>query len=419
MANINNDKVLNFSSEREQQKTCPDVAEREKNQGTKVLNRPPLRFPEFSGEWEKTTLAKECAINPPTPKLAEKFVYVDLESVSKGQLVKLQVIAKEEAPSRAQRVLSDNDVIFQCVRPYQKNNYLYHAPQGEMQWVASTGYAQLRTIQNIPSFIYHVLNTNSFNKKVMVRCTGSSYPAINSEDLSKIPFYKCSIKEQEKIASFLLLIDGRISTQIGLIEDLKKLMSAIIHHYFDLNVAPVMELSKCLKQHSERNKQRDNYPVLSVSNKSGFVSQSEQFEDRTIASEDTSNYKIVDKDMFAYNPARINVGSIARYTSEAKGIVSPMYVCFRTNDMLLPQYFEYYFHSTAFKHEMYKRLEGSVRLCLTFESLVNIKIALPTIDEQTTIAERLSAIEKKIAVETAVKDCYVRQRQYLLSQMFV
>ena len=67
-----------------------------------------------------------------------------------------------------------------------------------------------------------------------------------------------------------------------------------------------------ITQISQHNKTGKDLPVLSVSNKHGFVEQSEQFEDRIIASDDTSNYKIVSINDFAYNPARINVGSIAR-----------------------------------------------------------------------------------------------------------
>ena len=156
-------------------------------------------------------------------------MYVDLESVEKGELTKKQVIEKENAPSRAQRVLRNGDVLFQCVRPYQRNNYLVKNVSSEVQWVASTGYTQLRTERNNPAFIYHLLNTSSFNKKVIVRCTGSSYPAINSDDLSKIHFYICGdIEEQKRIADFLTLLDERIATQNKIIEDLKKLKSAIV-----------------------------------------------------------------------------------------------------------------------------------------------------------------------------------------------
>ena len=87
-------------------------------------------------------------------------------------------------------------------------------------------------------------------------------------------------------------------------------MSAIIHRCYSsqTNMIPLSEL---LKQCSDRNRSGSDLQVLSVSNKYGFIAQSDQFEDREVASDDTSNYKVVKKGMFAYNPARINVGSIA------------------------------------------------------------------------------------------------------------
>ena len=140
--------------------------------------------------------------------------------------------------------------------------------------------------------------------------------------------------------------------------------------------------------------------VLSVSNKLGFVEQSEQFEDRTVASEDITKYKIVRTNDFAYNPARINVGSIARLKQQHEsGIVSPMYICFHTKKDVLPEYLEIFFHTQFFKHEMYKRLEGSVRLCLSYEGLANIPIFVPEIPSQIEISERILAFEEKIATE--------------------
>ena len=196
---------------------------------------PVLRFPEFTEEWKNTTLKNECSINPTSDKLKDEFVYVDLESVEKGELTKKQGIEKENAPRRAQRVLRNGDVLFQCVRPYQRNNYLVKNVSSEVQWVASTGYAQLRTERNNPAFIYHLLNTSSFNKKVIVRCTGSSYPAINSDDLSKIHFYICGdIEEQKRIADFLTLLDERIATQNKIIEKLETLIKGIRNNIISL-----------------------------------------------------------------------------------------------------------------------------------------------------------------------------------------
>ena len=203
------------------------------NNENKVLNVPHLRFPEFTKEWEMASLQDIAAVNPKSNPLQNSFVYIDLEAVEKGELRKIQEVMREEAPSRAQRVIYKNDILFQCVRPYQKNNYIHKIQsKSNQQWVASTGYAQIRTTE-IPNYIYHLLNTDGFNRKVMVRCTGSSYPAINSEDLATIRFYLTTdTKEQLKISRLLDLLDERIATQNKIIEDLKKLKSAISKHLF-------------------------------------------------------------------------------------------------------------------------------------------------------------------------------------------
>ena len=82
-----------------------------------------------------------------------------------------------------------------------------------------------------------------------------------------------------------------------------------------------IKLGEFISQVSHRNRSNHTYKVMSVSNVRGFVPQSEQFADREIASENTMSYKIVTKDIFAYNPARINIGSIARFKGNDTGIV--------------------------------------------------------------------------------------------------
>lgn len=194
-------------------------------------------------------------------------------------------------------------------------------------------------------------------------------------------------------------------------------MSAITERSYNIG-GEVYKIEELIEQVSERNKS-DNYPVLSVNNRLGFIEQADQFEDRMVASEDTSSYKLVSIDDFAYNPARINVGSIARLKDRTHGIVSPMYVCFHTKQTLLPEYIEYFFDTIYFKHEMFKRLEGSVRLCLSFEGLCNISISVPTVDEQRKISIRLTTIEQKIQLESKILETYKVQKLYLLQQMFI
>ena len=132
-----------------------------------------------------------------------------------------------------------------------------------------------------------------------------------------------------------------------------------------------------------------------------------------------ANYKIVEKNDFAFNPARINVGSIARLTTLEKGIVSPMYICFRTQENVAPEYIDFFFESKHFYCEIQKRLEGSVRQCLSFEGLCNIPISLPSLEMQQRIGKRLFTLEQKIKTETDLLELLNKQKQYLLRQMFI
>ena len=195
-------------------------------------------------------------------------------------------------------------------------------------------------------------------------------------------------------------------------------MSALVERlYCQLN--PHCRIGDLVFQVSKRNHGDKNYLVLSVNNRLGFIEQSEQFEDRTVASDDTSNYKVVSRDDFAYNPARINVGSIARLTSFKNGIVSPMYICFHTKKQLLPQYLEHFFDTRYFYYEMLKRLEGSVRLCLSWEGLCNIPIAVPPIERQEKDSKRISRLADKISLEVSLLNLLKTQKQYLLQAMFI
>ena len=231
-------------------------------------------------------------------------------------------------------------------------------------------------------------------------------------------YLPCSLKEQEKIASMLNLIQRRIEVQSKLIEDLQQLKSALVERQYCQH-NPNCRIGDLVVQVSKRNRGDNVYSVLSVNNRLGFIEQSEQFEDRSVASDDTSNYKVVSRDDFAYNPARVNVGSIARLTSFESGIVSPMYICFHTKKQLFPQYLEHFFDTRYFHYEMQKRLEGSVRLCLSWEGLCNIPIAVPPIDQQEKVGKRISRLADKISLEERHLDLLKTQKQYLLQAMFI
>lgn len=191
--------------------------------------KPKLRFNKGETEWKKLPLYK-CGDFNPTSELPDVFEYVDLESVIGTELKQHRTEQRETAPSRAQRLARRNDIFFQMVRPYQKNNYLFTSNKDN--FVFSTGYAQIRP--NIDcNFLFSHLQKDSFINEVLLNCTGSSYPAINATTLSNIFItVPSNLEEQTKIGSFFTGIDAVISKTINEIERLKLVKTASLQAMF-------------------------------------------------------------------------------------------------------------------------------------------------------------------------------------------
>jgi type I restriction enzyme S subunit len=377
-----------------------------------------LRFPGFEGEWEKEELGKNCNVLMCKRIFASQTSeYGDIPFYKIGTIGHIAdaYISKElfaeyrnkyNYPRKGELLITCAGTVGKCLVFDGKDAYFQDS---NIVWVDNP----MGKIEN--EFLYYFISRVNWGK-----LNSTTITRIYNDDLRNLGIKFPKIQEQEKIATFLSLIDERISTQIKIIEDYKSLKMTLIDYFYSHpQHNNSVQLAECIFQKSERNKNNEKYQVLSVSNKYGFICQSEQFENREVASEDVSNYKIVRENDFAYNPARINVGSVAKLTDYENGIVSPMYVCFHTKDNLLPDFLEFYFNSQLFKNEMNKRLEGSVRQCLTFEGLCDIPISLPPINEQKSVSTTLFAIQKKINIENSVKDLLVKQKKYLLNQMFI
>ena len=182
-------------------------------------------------KWKQLLFGDVVEINPKTPPLPEQFIYIDLECVESGQLKSLNYIDKNHAPSRAQRVLCRNDVLFQMVRPYQKNNYLFR-DIFDVPVVASTGYAQIRCSDCNPIFVYEQISSEQFSREAMMRSTGTGYPAINADGLAQIPFYVPTPEEQEKIGVFLSALGTKIAKESEILAALDIIKKALMQQLF-------------------------------------------------------------------------------------------------------------------------------------------------------------------------------------------
>ena len=398
-----------------------------KNNEHKKLNAPNLRFPEFEGEWEEHYLSDyldfKNGLNPKPDKFGKGIKFISVMDILNNAIITNDCIRASVDVSEEELqnfCVGYGDILFQRSSETledvgRANVYMDDKP-------AVFGGFVIRGKKKAefnPLFFRDLLASPFARKKIIPMGAGAQHFNIGQEGLNKVKLNFPNLKEQEKIGRFLTLLDKRIATQNKVIEDLKKLKSAIIEIEYTPNTKTISPIGDVIEQISKRNKNNAIQNVLSVSNRQGFIKQSDQFENRNVASEDTSNYKIVEQNDFAFNPARINVGSIARLTTFEKGIVSPMYICFRTQENVAPEYIDYFFESKHFYCEIQKRLEGSVRQCLSFEGLCNIPLSLPSFEMQQRIGKRLFTLGQKIKTETDLLELLNKQKQYLLRQMFI
>ena len=398
-----------------------------KNNEHKKLNAPNLRFPDFEGEWEEHYLSDyldfKNGLNPKPDKFGKGIKFISVMDILNNAIITNDCIRASVDVSEEELqnfCVGYGDILFQRSSETledvgRANVYMDDKP-------AVFGGFVIRGKKKAefnPLFFRDLLASPFARKKIIPMGAGAQHFNIGQEGLNKVKLNFPNLKEQEKIGRFLTLLDKRIATQSKVIEDLKKLKSAIIEIEYTPNTKTISPIGDVIEQISKRNKNNAIQNVLSVSNRQGFIKQSDQFENRNVASEDTSNYKIVEQNDFAFNPARINVGSIARLTTLEKGIVSPMYICFRTQENVAPEYIDYFFESKHFYCEIQKRLEGSVRQCLSFEGLCNIPLSLPSFEMQQRIGKRLFTLGQKIKTETDLLELLNKQKQYLLRQMFI
>lgn len=250
-------------------------------------------------------------------------------------------------------------------------------------------------------------------------------PNITGKDVFNFNLTIPPLPEQRKIAEVLSTWDKAIELQTAIIDKLtlrkKGLMQQLLTGKKRLkgfsDIYNLSSLKGLIDEVSVRNGKLEGIPVLSVTNTRGFVSQLEQF-DKEVASEDNSNYKIVCKGQFAYNPSRINVGSIDILRTFERGLLSPMYVVFKVNERKLSaDYLCQQLKSWWFIGHISNYVQGSVRDSLSFDGLCSMKFFIPSIKEQNAIAEILTSADREIEKEKQKLAALKQQKKGLMQQL--
>ena len=352
---------------------------------------PPLRFPEFSGEWEKCRLG-ELAIkvgSGTTPKggvnvyKSTGHYFIRSQNVGNGVLLLNDIVYIDEKTHQRQisTELKKDDVLLNitgasigrcaiATSQIQGGNVNQHVCIIRLE----------KTVN--PLYICYFLLSHRGQKQIDSFQAGGNRQGLNFEQIKSFSLSLPMRDEQDKISRLLFLLSARIATQNKIIEDLEQLKSALTNQLYSGQLRfhefaddwGVSTFGHLTEHFSHRNRDSKHYPVFSVTKDTGFIPQEEQFESREIAGDDISSYKIIRQGEFAYNPARINVGSIARYDNEVPCLISSLYVCIKPAADIDSDWLLYLLKSkrAIFYYNLYG--EGGVRIYLFYPNFSRIKV---------------------------------------------
>ena len=236
-------------------------------------------------------------------------------------------------------------------------------------------------------------------------------PQLTAPQLGNYKVYHPEINEQTAIGSLFRNLDDLLASYKDNLANYQSLKATMLAKMFPKagQTIPEMrldrfegewEIKKFKSISTKRGKSNSkgyDYPAYSVSNQSGLIPQSEQFEGSRLENLEKTSYKIVEPNEFAYNPARINVGSIAFNDLDETVIVSSLYVIFSLDKSINNNYALLFIKSPEFNKEVRRNTEGSVREYLFYENFANIRIPIPpSLEEQQAIGAYFSNLDNLI-----------------------
>ena len=394
---------------------------------TKKTDTPAIRFKGYSDTWEQRKLG-ELALFNPKDELPQTFEYVDLESVVGTEMLSHRTEVKSSAPSRAQRLANTGDLFYQTVRPYQKNNYLFEKPDNN--YVFSTGYAQMRPYVD-GYFLLSLVQSERFVKVVLDNCTGTSYPAINANDLAEIEVAAPSDEsEAQKIGAIFRSIDNLITLHQRKYEKLHNIKKSMLEKMFPKNGSNVPEIrfkgfTEAWEQRklgdcfTERVESMPDGELISVTINDGIKKFSELGRHDN-SNDDKSKYKKVCIGDIAYNSMRMWQG--ASGYSPYEGIVSPAYTVLSPNSGINSKCLAYQFKLPEMIHTFQINSQGitSDNWNLKYPALSEIEIFVSRNEkEQAKISEYFERLDRLITLHQRELEKLQNIKKSMLEKMFV
>ncbi len=396
-----------------------------------------MRFPGFSGEWKKCSLGEiGSPYNGLTGKSGDDFgtgsPYITYKSVfdnTKIDLSRCELVRISDQEKKRQNQVKKGDIFFTISSETPEEVGMSSVLLDDIEDCYLNSFCfgfRLNVTTSLTEFLRFYLRSNNIRKTLSTLAQGSTRYNISKGEIMKMTLWLPSQQEQKKIADFFSLIEERISIQNKVIEDCITLEKEIQEQTFSQITAPLVPLSAISKRITERNTHWESNNVLTISAQEGLVSQLEYF-NKSVASENLSNYYLLHNGDFAYNKSYSGEypwGAIKHLEKYNIGVLSPLYFCFKPDkEKVDAKYLQFFFETKLWhKHIAEIAVEGARNhglLNMAIGDFYTMPILLPTMREQQSIVERLSAFRQKRVTEESIYALLVQQKQHLLQKLFI
>lgn len=362
----------------------------------------------------------------------------DLEN---GRIMDAQIarVPQEKVDMLAKHTLQAGDIVF--ARRGDIGRYAV-VSEDEKGWLCGTGCLRARPISSMsPTFLGYQIGLPKLIAWLNSNAVGQTMLNLNTEILGELPLLLPPKSEQEQITSILSIWDRAIAQTASLIEAKQKLKKGLMQqlltgkrrfpefgtarqreqwHFHDYPSEwahpPLKEIAS---EVTVRNSSGTVQTVLSCSKYAGLVNSLEYF-GKQVYSDDISNYKVVQRGQFAYPANHIEEGSIGLLDHVDSGIVSPIYVVFRTDPhKVFAPYLYALFKTETYRHIFAMTTNASVdrRGSLRWKEFASIHVPLPSLDEQRRIATVLDAADREIKVLFRQLEEYKNQKRGLMQKL--
>ncbi|MBR3672769.1 MAG: restriction endonuclease subunit S [Clostridia bacterium] len=341
------------------------------------------------------------------------YRYLRITDIKEDGTVDINELKSVDDINAKDYLLKENDICFARTGNSTGKTYFYDGTVKDLVYAGFLIKFSLDNTKVNPKYIKYYTLSNKYKNWVKEIQTGSTRGNINAKMYGELVIELPEREYQDKSVKLLETITKRIELNKHTNNNLYEIGKALYQEYFEneeyTNNYEIKQLNEVTTNNRNKVDQTKEYKVLSAVNTGDLVLSDDYF-DKQVYSKDIGKYLNVNKYDFAYNPARINIGSIGLNTFDFNCCVSPVYVTFSVDKDYI-DFFDFYFKSKRFNAEVVLRASGSVRQALNYNDFGLIEIPYPSkemIDKfnssYKTIKDRINKNKAKISNLEQIRD---------------